>query len=156
MPDIIRTVYLKTVFEPAIFQAAVEKTIEEAKKLRKETEYDTIAFSGTSGHAMAFILGHALNIPLLLVRKEKDGSHYSGYRSTPLEGNFGTRRYLVVDDFISSGRTANYIINCINKELPLADCAAILLYADRDGVSHRHPQTDKPLRVVTSRPKEAE
>lgn len=151
----IKTVYLKTVFEPELFQATVAKTLMAAKDLKIETDFDTIACSGVSGYAMAFVLAHAMGTPVLCVRKENDGSHYRGYRASGLEGNFAARRYLIVDDFISSGNTVNYIIKTINQELPLADCAAILLYAERDGRSHTHPQTDKPIKVVASRPAEA-
>lgn len=154
---VIKTVYLKTIFEPAIFQATVKKTIEHARLLQKEVEFDTIAFSGVSGAGMGFILGHALNLPVLVMRRDGDGSHYRQYRATPLEGNFGVRRYLVVDDFIASGDTVNRLIKTINAECPLADCAAILTYADSDDVgrTHTHPQTGMGIRVINTRPKEA-
>ncbi len=149
----IRTVYLKSVFEPALFQETFDKTVTAARVLRTEVEFDTLAFCGMSGAAMAFVLGLTMNLPTLCVRKERDNAHYRRYKSSPLEGNVGVRRYLIVDDFISSGSTVNYIIRCINSELPSADCAAILLYAEPSrSYGHPHPEEDRSIRIVSSRP----
>jgi len=147
----IKTVYLSTIFDPDLFQRTVPKTIEAARRLKEEHNYDTIVFSGTSGDAMGFILGYSLHMPILCVRRG-ELSHYWGYRHTLLEGNFGVGRYLIVDDFISGGDTVNRIIDTVSKENPNAECVAMLMYAENGDKTHQHPKWNKPVNVISSKP----
>ena len=151
----ISTVYLKHVYEPKLFPKMVEKAITKAEQLNKELKFDTIAFCGMSGAAAAFILGHWMDIPLLCVRKKEENSHFRNSRpSSVCEGNIGTRRYLIVDDFISSGATVNYMIENIGKEMPNAECVGMLMYAGYSDSSHKHPNWNHSVRVISARPEE--
>ena len=151
----VKTVYLKSIFDPELFQKTVSSTIAMAEKIKAEHDFDTIVFSGVSGSAMAFILGHALKVPILCVRKASDGSHFADYsKGSPLEGNIGVYRYLIVDDFISTGRTANYIIDAVSENNPQAECVAMLMYTEGYNKTHQHPPWQKPIDVISSKPME--
>jgi hypoxanthine phosphoribosyltransferase len=155
----IRTVYLKHVYEPDLFPKMVEKSIAKAEQLRKELKFDTIAFSGMSGAAIAFILGHWLDIPLLCIRRKEEGSHFRSSRpSCVCEGNIDTKRYLIVDDFISSGATVNYIIESIDRELfkgySQPECVGMLMYAGYSDSEHKHPNWGHSVRVISARPED--
>lgn len=131
----IQSVYLKSVYELDKFQKTIDKTVATASDLLEKYQFDTIAFSGMSGAAMAFILSHKLNLPLLCVRKKEDGSHF--HQAYPMrgngllcEGNLDTQNYLIVDDFIATGETINRMVRVIKREVPKAVCVSILLYAE--------------------------
>ena len=150
----IQTSYLRSVYETKLFQKTVDKAIQEADALLQKYQFDTVAFTGTSGAAMAYILAYKLNLQLLCVRKKTDGSHF--HKSYPFsdrgwvcEGNLGSKRYLIVDDFITSGGTINYIVDSIQKEAPFAQCVSMLMYAQQTARHFSHPSWTDPVEVTS-------
>lgn len=130
----IKTGYLEPIFNVKRFSALVEQTIVVATDLRDKYKFDTIAFSGVSGSAMAYILSYTLKLPLICVRKAGEPSHYpnEGFKTLDpgdyFEGNLDVKKYLIVDDRICSGATVNRIRSSIEDRVPTAKCSAILLY----------------------------
>lgn len=124
----IHTSYLGRVYNVSQFAKVVEQAIAMARQALRETKFDTIAFTGTSGAALAYILSNELGIPLICVRKKDDGSHFQNGQNGRLEGNTAAERYLIVDDFICGGGTILDIIDTINKSIKKAKCVGILLY----------------------------
>lgn len=106
----IRTDYLGRVYGKN-FLKLVPKAAAKLKEFRKTHPFDAIAFTGSSGAALAFPLSYLLKVPLIHVRK-KDKNHYYGGL---IEGTVSSRRYIIVDDFIESGTTVYKIINTIKK-----------------------------------------
>lgn len=148
MTKIISSSYLGAVFDPERLPRTIEKTLEAAKALWEKHGYDTIAFSGMSGAAIAFILSHQMRIPILCVRKSGDSSHFVNPNRL-LEGNLGVRKYLIVDDFISSGRTVKYIMDTISNEVYDAKCVAMLMYsANWDSSPFTRPESKERWDVV--------
>ena len=128
MTQNVQTDYLSEVFEVTRFKHNIGLTIRMAKKIMLDLPFDSIAFTGTSGAALAFILSAEMGIPLLCVRKQSENSHY--VRTTGLlEGNVNTRKYLFVDDFTSSGATFDRVRKYLEEKLPKAQCVAALMYA---------------------------
>lgn len=127
-----QTSYLSELFHLPSFKRTVDETIEAINLLRagigiggnKPLDFDTIAFSGTSGAGLAYILSYRLNIPLLMVRKPSDDSH----SLLRIEGNLDAKKYLIIDDLIFSGNTAAFIVKSIYEFLPKARCTGLLLY----------------------------
>ena len=76
------------------------------KQLQKELKFDAVAFSGSSGCAIAFYVASKYRIPLIYVRKTGERAHGS-----IVECNYqgDIRKYLIVDDFVSSGATVEHI-----------------------------------------------
>jgi hypoxanthine phosphoribosyltransferase len=149
----IKSTYLKPLFNPEWYSSIVDQSIETAKELLVKHPFDTIVFSGLSGSAIAFTIAHSLNsFPLLVVRKKEDQSHYSTVKGN-LEGNIGLKRYLLVDDFIDTGATVDYIIRSIRKEKPRAQCVAMMMYLQHSAyLTHEHPVCGSLIEVISSRP----
>lgn len=121
----IRTDYLSCIFDPTKFRSTVNRAIGLLTEFGKHTPFDTIAFTGVSGAAIAFPLSFALEMPLLCIRKKGENNH-SPYQ---VEGNYSTSRYVIVDDFISTGSTVHRIEEDIKAELPNSpELVGIYLY----------------------------
>ena len=149
----MQTSYLGHVFNQDLFPKAVDKTILTAERLKKRDLFDTIVFSGMSGAAMAFLLSHWMSVPLLCVRKKSDNSHYLSTGRGYLEGNVDdVRKYLIVDDFISSGASVQYMIDSIKEKNYNAECVGMLMYASYSDRQWTHPVTKKVYEATASSP----
>lgn len=112
--------YASTIYNPTAYAQLIQRAILKVKVLREQIQFDAIAFRGSSGAALAYPLSAALEIPLVYVRKPEERSH-----GRPQEGaNTDVRTYVIADDFISSGRTVQAIIETLRP----ARCVGILLY----------------------------
>lgn len=131
----VQTDYLASVYNVEQFQETVENTIRTAERMMRRYPFEAIAFTGTSGAALAYILSHWMKVPLICVRKTTDGSHYPYYMGN-LEGYIKAQTYMIVDDFISSGSTIDKIRDEIAKK-SAAKCVGIVLYARRGDSDHR-------------------
>ena len=97
----------------------VKKSLEFIRKNKLQDTFDAIAFRGLSGALIAPILASRLDKTLIAVRKHKTcekcgNSTAHSYRT--VEGNLGANRYIIVDDFVSSGVTVRTIIKSIAEK----------------------------------------
>jgi hypothetical protein len=94
------------------------------KVVRALTKYDfdALAFRGMSGTLIGPSVALAMDKTMILVRKPGVDCH-STY---PVEGDQGARRYIIIDDMISSGATAKTIINEIKEFAPNAECLGVI------------------------------
>lgn len=124
----ISTSYLGCIYNPAAFSEVVTKAAAYLELRRKE--FDTLAFSGSSGGAVAYPVGALLGCHLSHIRKA-DGNHHSYMLEGAVEGWTSdypdqAPRYVIIDDFIASGRTMDRIVTAM-KRLP----AFTILYRGR-------------------------
>lgn len=103
--------------------------------LSRSTGSTSVVVHGNSGVSCGFaaLMASAEDFNLVLLRKDNDNSHGS-----PIEGPDGHRldKYLILDDFISSGATMNRIRDKINtlhaqwswSASPKPECVGIVLY----------------------------
>lgn len=93
---------------------------------------DCVIVHGNSGVSCGFAALMYHNFNLVLLRKDNDNSHGS-----PLEGPQGHRiqRYLILDDFISSGETVRRVRRKVTElslqrsdGMDLPECVGIVLY----------------------------
>lgn len=107
--------YLGEVFEPGKLGGLVQRVhdaiVEHFGEPGPEGKWDAIAFRGTSGSAAAFPLAAIHGWPLVHVRKPGASAHNSDS-----EGIVGVSRFLIVDDFISSGDTIRRIVHDLRKK----------------------------------------
>jgi adenine/guanine phosphoribosyltransferase-like PRPP-binding protein len=83
------------------------------KEMINFPEFDAFAFRGNSGALMGMPLAFSLNKEIIVVRKTKDEEdHHSWQMVEGLSPNGA--RIVIVDDFISSGRTIEVITTAIN------------------------------------------
>jgi adenine/guanine phosphoribosyltransferase-like PRPP-binding protein len=77
--------------------------------------------------AIAPIISYITGIPLLIVHKENDSSH-SEYK---VRGLATSSNYIIIDDFIESGKTINHIVTTVKDWADVQmECVGVLLYAD--------------------------
>lgn len=119
----IQSDYLRPVYEVDQYKVIVKKFTAAIKKFRLKNYFDAIAFTGTSGAAMAYPVSAMLGIPLICVRKDRL-CHYNHL----IEGCVTADRYVIVDDFISGGTTMKKITDEIRNNMPNAKPVAIFLY----------------------------
>jgi len=85
--------------------------------------FDAIAYRGASGAITASIIAYELKKPLILVRKPEDTKGHSPYM---VEGPTRVKRYLIIDDFMSTGKTYEAIREAVRAEHPHAECLGML------------------------------
>lgn len=100
-----------------------------------ETGATSVVVHGNSGVSCGFaaLMLSAVDFNIVLLRKDNDNSHGS-----PIEGPQGHRlgRYIILDDFVATGRTMNLIrhkIATLHKQYgpgdaPAPECVGIVLY----------------------------
>lgn len=96
---------------PLDFAHTITKSGIAIRKLQDTLKFDAVAFCGSSGSAIAFHLGIKYKIPLLYVRKKNEDCHGSSVECNGF--NLQIKKYLIVDDFIDTGKTIHHIINSI-------------------------------------------
>lgn len=117
----IHSQYLEKHLDTAGLKLAIERTTEFLRI--KTEEFDAIAFRGMSGALVAPSVAAALGKNLLMIRKEQSHSDMN------VEGFYGiTQRYVIVDDFISSGETCRTIIAKVKRFDKSNICIGIVLY----------------------------
>lgn len=100
----------------------LRKSVDAVAYYVRHLKFDTIAFRGMSGALIAPPLAMHLQKELLMVRVPRRNLPHSELK---VEGNIGSRHYLIVDDMISSGVTAIAIQREIKKVAPKAKCIGI-------------------------------
>lgn len=83
--------------------------IREARAALQSVDYDTLVGTGLSGSLAIPLLARFLRKRWMIIRKPQDGSHSGTH-----EGQLG-RRWLFVDDFISTGATRKRVMNGVRK-----------------------------------------
>lgn len=84
--------------------------------------FDTIAYRGMSGCLIAPIVAVAMRKHMIMVRKTGDSTH----SDRMVEGNKGAKRYVIVDDFVSTGETGLNIQESVASFAPKAKYVGIL------------------------------
>ena len=137
----VHTSYLHEVFYPNIFRKKVKTATLKVKSFKEKNGIDAIAFTGTSGAALAYPVAYNLNLGLINVRKLTERSHFTRGDYGPVEGFLSSKKYVIIDDFIESGKTIKYILSNVKKAqkaqfMSPASCSAILLYGSTDDARH--------------------
>jgi hypoxanthine phosphoribosyltransferase len=133
-----------------------------AVAILRHKQFDAIAIRGNSGAIIGGAIATALNKPIILVRKDKwkEESHHSMMH---VEGPLNwspLARYVIVDDFVSSGATFRKIQDAIAGR---AECVGAYLYRDEEftAIADFEPrwkvEYDKPAAApVTTEPPKVE
>lgn len=109
-------------FPAAVNADSRDKAIEYVVGRLESESFDVVACRGVSGATMAAVVAYKLHKDLCIVRKPNDGSH----SSYTVEGPTG--RYVIVDDFISTGATVKEIVKQITRVDPHAECLGVICY----------------------------
>lgn len=106
---LFRTYY----FDDAI--SHLPKVIDRAKADLRGIDFDTIVGTGFSGGIVIPALALVMDKQFLLIRKDGDNSHHRG----SLVGQLG-KRWIFVDDFISTGRTRTRVIEKVAEAVSIS------------------------------------
>lgn len=117
-PKLICSEHMQKFLEPKVLADHIELAIQALLK----HDFDSLAFRGMSGAVIAPTVAIALQKELLLVRKPDESAH--SYHD--VEGNVSSRKYIIIDDFIASGETAQAIRRAIRSFAPKAKCLGVL------------------------------
>ncbi len=125
----LKTDYLDA-FDHKKRQVAIDKCISILKAFSEDVG---LVFTGLSGQLIGIPLAHTTNRPFAIVRQVP--SYHSCLK---VEGYIHVSQYIIIDDFIESGKTIKTIIKEMTKASPKAKCIGILLYEERleDKSSH--------------------
>lgn len=122
--DLRCALWLRSMVDPAERRRAVERT---RHRLCELPPFDAIAFTGLSGSVIAGAVGLAMDKYLYCVRKDGENRH-SGYQC---EGPGTGLRYVIIDDFISTGSTLRRIRNMVSAHTDnAAQCVGAYLWRD--------------------------
>lgn len=99
-----------------------------AEKALNTHQFDTLAFRGMSGAFLGPALAARMNKNMILVRKPEDSTHFR----QDVEGYDKAKRYIIVDDFTSSGSTKEAIIEGVRNFSPDATFVGLLEVKDID------------------------
>jgi orotate phosphoribosyltransferase len=141
----IESDYLFSMFCNKTFVEKIDRAVVALEIFRKRTKFDSIAYTGVSGSLCAIPISYIMKIPLICVRKSLKNSHSSSY----VEGYMG-KRYIIIDDFISSGKTINRILNKVSDSIEDSKCVGILLYMREESYwsQNYHEYKDKKIRII--------
>lgn len=120
--DNIVSPYLSKFLHPPTLKILVRRAIKQIPPVK----YDSVAFRGMSGAMIAPLLATKLNKNLIMVRKETEISHSCHL----VEGFQKSKSYIIVDDFIESGKTVFDIYFKVQKFAPTAKFQGVLVVAD--------------------------
>jgi orotate phosphoribosyltransferase len=101
-----------TTFSPSSWTTKLQACAKKINTLKKKHKIDALAYTGSSGAAAAYVLGVALDLPVVYVRKKGESSHGNKVESNASKA---IDNYLIIDDFICSGATVGSVVSGIEK-----------------------------------------
>jgi adenine/guanine phosphoribosyltransferase-like PRPP-binding protein len=117
-PDLLCSQHMRKFLDMSELPTYVDYAIQALKNRR----FDSLAFRGMSGAVIAPPVALALHKNLIMVRKSILDTHSDFL----VEGNIASKKYIIIDDFVSSGKTFKAIMKAIDDWAPKAKCLGIL------------------------------
>jgi len=120
----------KYIYDPDVFSRMIDRVAESLAFIKKKTKFEAIAFSGSSGACLAYPVSARLGCRLIYVRRENETTSSHG-NAVESDGNIA--KYIILDDFVSSGATVCHIYNTIEnarKNDAKIKCVGLALYQE--------------------------
>jgi adenine/guanine phosphoribosyltransferase-like PRPP-binding protein len=126
------------------------KTIDYVCRQLEKIDCDAIAFSGMSGALIAPIIAYKTGKNIILVRKSKDDSH-SSYKIEA--SSTKCKKYVIIDDLISTGTTVEFIIRKMWKDYTFQNsvCVGVILYNGRTTLGKYSSRTIEGVPIYSKR-----
>lgn len=124
--DGVNSEYLRGAFQKTNFKRVID-IFSQALENNIFGDFDAIAVRGTSGLLFGPTLSYLNDKRLAIVRK-KESSH----STCDIEGHIKFNRYIIVDDFVSSGDTIEIIRKNIIEVNPEAELVGVFLWSAHD------------------------
>lgn len=106
--------YLEDALDPKIRKKHINRLYKQLKPVRRQ--FDAIACRGLSGLLVAPVLADMLGKPLIVLRSY-ESSHSNDMVETLVYTKTSSPRYVIVDDFVASGRTVRKIRKAVAGRL---------------------------------------
>lgn len=119
-PDLLCSAHMRKFIDMSELNTYVNLAIQALKNKR----FDSLAFRGNSGAVIAPPVALALKKHLIMVRKPLDS--IATHSDFLVEGNMSSSRYVIIDDFMSSEKTARAIVEAVADFAPNAKCIGLL------------------------------
>lgn len=130
--------YSGSMFDRATLTQRRDDLVLHLGTIMRKTDADCLFVTGKSGIAMAFALLTEYSVPIITVRKPNEQAH-----GVTFEGptNYEPKRYLILDDFVSSGETVERIMSQVHAYCRAMDskpqCVGVIewdraMYGGRD------------------------
>jgi len=124
---------------PADLAILLKEAVAAFGRLRQSVDIQAIAYTGSSGAAIAFPLAIAYELPVIYVRKPNEESHGCNVECNYTEE---LENYVIVDDFICSGDTARRIREKIKERAKKfswdgPECIGIFVFDPQNGDADR-------------------
>jgi hypothetical protein len=124
---------------PADLAILLKQAVASFGKLREKIDIQAIAYTGSSGAAIAFPLAIAYELPIIYVRKPNEQSHGSEVECNYTEE---LENYVIVDDFIATGKTVERVIKCIKDRAKKfywdgPECIGVFVFDPQHGDSDK-------------------
>lgn len=123
MRAVVSATYLRSALTPILRRRIIKGLCGKLKGL----DFDTVVFRGASGCLIGPAVADKLGKHMLYIRKDKE--YEDSHSSHMCEGHTRLQRYIIVDDFISSGYTVDSIIKAVEVKNSKAVCVTIALYS---------------------------
>lgn len=125
--------YSGSCYNPLQLRANAAQMAAIIPKMMEETGAEFVVVTGKSGLSVAYATLMLIDFPLVVVRKDGENSHGSAIEGDDRTTFYGNK-YLILDDFVASGRTVQTIHHKMemyqrynNEDAPLR-CVAVLEY----------------------------
>lgn len=122
--------YNEDLYAPRRLRAVVNRVVKKIVVLKKKLRFQAIAFTGSSGAAIAYAVSAATGIPLIHVRAKGTKSHGDAIEGSDKR----VERYVILDDMIASGATVRRVYTNVqrlaSRSWNTIECVGVLLYAD--------------------------
>lgn len=104
--------YSEVQFNTASLRAKAHELAAVLPEMMHRLEADAVAVTGKSGLSLAFATLMLIDFPLIVVRKRGENSHGNPIEGTP---SVDVRKYIILDDFVSSGSTIKTMVGSIDE-----------------------------------------
>lgn len=151
----MKPIYLHAAHMEILVPEKRKRYLRQAKKAFRAAnlEFDSIAFSGMSGAMFAPLLAHVLKKELVMVRKGADLPD-RGHSAFVVEGYAAVKRYVIVDDLVSTGATVKYIHGHILQDFANdAKCVGVYCYLGNEFKNAHNSRVGNVVYCESSVPK---
>lgn len=104
--------YSANQFNTTLLRKTAKRIAAHLPKRMEATGAQAVAVTGKSGISLAFATLMLIDFPIIVVRKRGENSHGNPVEGTP---DVDVGKYLILDDFVSSGQTVRNIVELIEE-----------------------------------------
>jgi hypothetical protein len=136
--------YSGSMYDRTLLRARVKSLVQRLPEIMARTNADSIFVTGKSGLGIAFPLLYKMDVKIVTVRKPGEESH-----GTMFEGidRFEPKRYLFLDDFVSSGETVERVLTSVYKREGKSEFPQMVGIVEWDAYEGGHKDKERMFQI---------